>query len=196
MMSNIATKQRGFSLLELMVAIFIIGLMVGIVGINIAHFDPESELQDFGEEVFAQLRYGSDQALFDGEHIGLVPEAINEGSEDIRWQLSWHRWRDRQWQALEDLPAITPPEFVRLSIEVDQEPVDLWQWLDFEEPLPTIIFYGGGEALAATLIFELDDESARDVDEYERRYVHMDINELGNVVWRERSDDALANGTQ
>lgn len=188
-MPKLATKQHGFSLLELMVAIFIIGLMVGIVGLNVAIFDPESELQDFGEDAFAQLRFGSDQALYSGEHMGLVPEPINEAGDDLRWRLAWHRWRDGIWQPVDDTVALEPPEFVDLSVVIDEDPVDLWQWLDYETPLPVIIFYGGGEALAATVIFELNPETAREVSDYERRYVHMDINELGRVVWRERSEE-------
>lgn len=183
-----ANQNRGFTLLELMVVIFIIGLMVGVVGLNVAQFDAAGELQDFGEDTYAQLSFGTDQALFGGEHIGLVPEPLNENEADLNWRLGWHRWRDGQWQPISEIPAIEPPSFVDMTIQIDEEPVDLWQWLEYEDPLPVIIFYGGGEALAATLIFELDAQAAREVTDFESRSIHMDINELGYVVWRERSE--------
>jgi prepilin-type N-terminal cleavage/methylation domain-containing protein len=191
---NAPFSQKGFSLLEVMVTMFVVALMVTMVGINIGNFDIESQLQDYGEDLQEQLRFGSDEALFSGEHLGLVPQEI-QGASQSRWQLAWHRWRDGAWQPVEDLPAIEPPEFVELAIEIDDEPVDLWQWLDFEEPLPVIIFYGGGEALAGTIILSLTAEAGSRVQEFERRHVHMEINEIGRLRWRERAEqDELAAG--
>ncbi|BFM09590.1 prepilin-type N-terminal cleavage/methylation domain-containing protein [Halioxenophilus aromaticivorans] len=189
-------RQRGFSLLELMVVLFMIGMLIGLVSVINIRFDAASELQDYAEDLYEQLRFGADEALFGGEHIGLVPQ-VDIGEDDKEhWQLAWHRFRDAEWQSLDTLPPIKTPEFVEITIEIDNEPVDLYRWLEFEKPVPVLTFYGGGEALAGTIILSLDEQSAREVDDFESRYVHMDISEIGRVRWRERADQAelLAEG--
>ena len=192
----ITLRQRGFSLLELMVVLFMIGMLVGMVSVMNIRFDAASELQDYAEDLYEQLRFGSDEALFGGEHIGLIPQ-LEIGEDDREhWQLAWHRYRDGEWHPLDKLAPIKTPEFVELTIEIDNDPVDLHRWLEFEKPVPVLTFYGGGEALAGTLILALDNIAARDIDDFESRYVHMDISEIGRVRWRERADEAelLAEG--
>jgi len=184
-------RNQGFSLLEMMVVLFVIGMMVGLVSITTFNFDPEGELQDYGEDLYEQLRFGSDEALFGGEHIGLVPVLVQNKDEE-HWQLVWHRFRDGSWNRMEELEPIEPPSFIELSVEIDDEPVDLYKWLDFEKPLPVIIFYGGGEALAGTIILGLDGDTAANVNDFEKRYAHLDINEIGRVNWRERDEEAAA----
>lgn len=189
-----AHQQRGFSLIEIMVVLLVMGMLVGLVTLSYPDFAPDSELQDYGEDLFAQLRFGSDQALFSGEHVGLVPEAVRGTNGDEHWRLNWHQFRDGQWQQLDDLAPVEPPEFVDLTLEIDEEPVDLWAWIEMEDPIPALVFYGGGEALAATLIMSLNAETASLVNDYERRHVHMDINEMGRIIWRERqAEQELAN---
>ncbi|WP_317932526.1 prepilin-type N-terminal cleavage/methylation domain-containing protein [Halioxenophilus sp. WMMB6] len=187
---NTRRSAAGFSLIELMVVLFVMALAIGMATFQGFRFDADSELQNFGEEVYAQLQFGTDQALFGGEHLGLVPEVFNTASNEQAWQLTWHRWRDGEWSPVTELPPIKPPDFIKLGIEIDEQPVDLWRWLEFDKPLPVIIFYGGGEALAATLILELDSQSAQSVRDLERRYVHMQINEMGRITWLERSQEA------
>lgn len=184
-----ASRQHGFSLLELMVVMFMIGMLIGLVAINSFNFEADSELQEYAEDLYEQLHFGSDEALFGGEHIGLVPQ-LSAGEDDIeRWQLVWHRWREGSWNMIETLAPIETPSFVELTIEIDEQPIDLYEWLDFELPVPVLTFYGGGEALAGTIILALDRDAAVDVKDLERRYVHMDINEIGRVIWRERAEE-------
>lgn len=189
-------RELGFSLLELMVVMFVLAMMFGLVSIVAFKYDPASELQDYAEDLYEQLRFGSDQAIFGGEHIGLVPQLTTDEDNFEQWQLAWHRWRDGIWSPLETLEPIKTPQFVELAIEIDDEPVDLYQWLDFEQPIPVLTFYGGGEALAGTIILALDRDAAAGVKELERRFVHMEINEIGRVIWRERAEEAerLAGG--
>lgn len=169
---------------------FVIAVFAGIAAVNIVDYDPAGELQDYSEDFFAQLSFGADEALFTGEHVGLVPqlkERTNTSQLKDLWELAWYRWRDDEWQEITDIEPLSPPDVIQFVIELDEEPLDLWEWLEFEEPTPALIFYGGGEALEATVILEIDPARADGID-FESRTQHMDINGLGQVIWRERKE--------
>ncbi|GLS27116.1 hypothetical protein GCM10007877_28350 [Marinibactrum halimedae] len=186
------SSQWGFSLIEIMVVMLVIGLGVGVATVGLMQPDPASRLKDYGEDFYSQLSWARDEALLTGEHIGMVPELVgNEpgGRNDGQgvWQLLWHRWRDGEWMPLELEPLI-PPRGMLVELEIDEQPVDLWRWLEYDKPLPAAVFYGGGEATPAVWIVRLEEELAREVEEFEDRQLHMVMDELGRIIWVERSD--------
>lgn len=195
--------HRGFTLLELMVTIVIMGLILGSVGIGLMQRDQVSELQDMGEDVRDQLRWASDQALITGEHIALVPtlqdgEAGLINRDDEVWQLNWYRWRDEQWVPEDGAPPIAPTQETEVSIEIDEEPLDFWEWLEKEkedkeegkeqEIHPALVFYGGGEATEGVLIARFKPDVIDELDTAIGTEWHLEIDSMGRVTWRERAE--------
>ncbi|WP_460103297.1 pilus assembly FimT family protein [Sessilibacter sp. MAH4] len=199
-LSKIPPKsQSGFTLIEIVVVVLLVGLFAGIASINILSYDNGDKLKDYTEDLFDQLQFAADQSLFTGEHIALVPalqDPANSTASQDQWELLWYRWRDDEWQKIEELTPIRPPEIAELSIEIDDKPLDFYLWLDRqtegdgedeeEEIVPALVFYGGGEALGATVILGLTPRASEGVTNFEDRYQHIDINSVGQVIWRER----------
>lgn len=194
---------QGFTLLELMVTVVIMGLILGGVGIGLMQRDQVSELQDMGEDVRDQLRWASDQALISGEHIALVPtlqdgEAGLINRDDEVWQLNWYRWRDEKWIPEEEIPPIAPTRETEVSVEIDNEPLDFWEWLEKEkddkeagkevEVRPALVFYGGGEATEGVLIGRFKPEFLDQLENSIGTEWHLEINPMGRVAWRERAE--------
>lgn len=190
-----AKSQSGFTLIEIVAVILIVGLLIGVVVQNVLVYSNDVKLKNYTEDFFDQIQFAADQSLFTGEHIALVPalqDPTNSTTGQDQWELLWYRWRDDEWQKIDDLTPISPPEIAELSIEIDDKPLDFYLWLDRqteedeeEEIVPALAFYGG-EALEATVILGLTPRASEGVTNFEDRYQHIDINSVGQVIWRER----------
>ncbi len=98
--------MRGYTLLEIMVVLFIVGLCAGLIGMNIS---PGADQGARGEaQRLARLfELAADEASLSGTRIAWS----SDGSSYQFW-----RWRDGAWQAGDDvLRARTLPTSVKVS---------------------------------------------------------------------------------
>jgi general secretion pathway protein H len=183
----------GFSLIEVLVVLFIIGLVVGMVGlrVNIGSDSSAETLNQQVEEFLQKAQFAEDQAVLTGQPYGLVIEPPNL---DRTWTFRWQRYLRGQWDDAEDvLSAQTFAEDVELAAEVEGNAVDfeIFESTEDKQRLPTIIFFPAGEVTPFTMTLynrSLIDESAMITSEitgivelldeeknYEELYPHMQI---------------------
>jgi len=153
-MDNAVTPERkhrripgGYSLIEMLVVMFVIGIMSSVIMLTINFDDPNAADANLDDQILRLLTlsdYAEDQAVLSGEPIGLLLIAPDE--EPI-WQYNWQRYRGGQWVAAEEpLTGTSLPRNVEVTLEVDGEPVDFPRIKATDEPpLPSIVFYPGGE---------------------------------------------------
>lgn len=96
---------RGFTLLELMLVVFLIGLTAGGVLMTLPPTDAEQPARDAAEQLLAQIRQVQDEALLSGQMYGLY--LAPTGYQFLR--LDTGRWQPLAAPAtlagMRDLPA-------------------------------------------------------------------------------------------
>ncbi len=132
--------QRGFTLLELLVVLVIIGVMVGAVLLSTSD-RRIGELHDQGDRLFSLLRWCADEALQQRVELGLVIDA--EGYRLLEWSNRAGRW---DTPTVADVPgAVKLPGYLRLQVQVQGEQDNLLRRDDEATPAPTILFLSSGE---------------------------------------------------
>ena len=171
--------QHGFTLIEIIIVVFIIGMAVGVISIAVGGNAAANQIRKETEDFMLQAIYASEQAVLKGEHHGLFVEL--RPAQDIdaeeQWCYTWRRVRDRQW---ENLPELTPHCIAEgLAIEFRIED-DEWEYdpeLEYQDPV--IVFYPGGDASAEAEIAIFSNSTMN--DEVETQNFVLDI--TGEIRW-------------
>ncbi len=99
---TLATRHhRGFTLIEIMVVITIIGILTGMIVMNIVTTDPRKALDHEAQRLLAVIEMARDEALFGRQDIGIVvtengysfarygvPETLDEIKEEEETKLT------------------------------------------------------------------------------------------------------------
>jgi len=78
-------RHQGFTLIEIMVVVTIIGIMTGIIAINVVTQDPQKELNKEAMRFLALIEMAQEEALFSQEEIGIV--VSEQGYKFARWSI-------------------------------------------------------------------------------------------------------------
>jgi general secretion pathway protein H len=113
-------RQRGYSLIEVLVVIVILGVVVAAVALSIGG-NASRELEAQASRVQALLRLGCEQSELTGRDLGIF---LSRGRIEFAW-----RGPDR-WYPLNDAPreALRPRAFddgIEIALERDGEPLGL-----------------------------------------------------------------------
>ena len=134
------SKQSGFSLLELMVVIFIIGLLSGVAVLTLPDKDGDALLNESRAKLIVALRNARSEAVFSGRSIGLL-WTRNSGSFHL---LTAEGWSPITVGVL--ARNIESDSNVRSDITLSGEPL---KTVDEEEGkrlmTPQILFLGDGQ---------------------------------------------------
>lgn len=146
---------HGFSLIELLVIIFIIGLAAGMVmlQVNIGNDDDEAAaLQKYAEDVQQLAALAEDQAVLSGLPYGLIIEPPNA---EHNWQLQWRKYQRGEWNEAEEVFTVQSlPQTVELVTEVEGNTLEFNKLTDDDKPrTPSIVFYPGGEVTPFTMTY-------------------------------------------
>lgn len=145
-------KGRGFTLIELMVVLLIIGLAIGMVNFSLGGNEARKARDQF-EQLFQLLRYADEDAALQGDAVGLHLETSLRGE----LVLNWKRFRIGGWvDAQSPFEAITVPPYMQLELRIDDAPVNLQK--EFESP--QLVFSGSGEITPFELRLKVGDERA------------------------------------
>ncbi|GAB4523487.1 MAG: hypothetical protein Tsb0010_07580 [Parvularculaceae bacterium] len=137
-MKNAKRSRAGFTLVEVMTAIFILGLAAGLV-ILTQPVGREGAAGAAAEEVAARLRAAAREAVVSGEPIGVA-----FGSD----RLEFYRYRQGVWRPAAPAPAPLP---ARAGLTLAEGPPRRREngddgLRDVEIPYPDIIYSPTGEA--------------------------------------------------
>jgi len=161
-------KQRGFTLIEILITVFVIALFVGMVGLSFENDPRYKEIEREGKRLKFYLEMASDEAIFQNVDLGfyltrseihpyeyaLLQKADPEdpSSKDI-W--GWREFHTRLLQ-----PRMLP-ELFEQSIKVDGQPVQLNYNLPekIEEIEPQFFIASSGEQPVAEFEISIEDFS-------------------------------------
>ena len=147
--------SRGFSLLELLVTLFVIVLVTSLVTLNVPAGGGDVQLEQKLRNLVDTAEYALDEAQFVGRDFGLLLREIDAGGARV---YAWD-WRERQAQGWRE-PASgkdvfagqkLPPN-VELQLELENVAVtELSPRPGEEEQAPQVILYASGETIPGAI---------------------------------------------
>jgi general secretion pathway protein H len=175
------SPEAGFSLLELMAVIFVIGMSLGMVSLAVSTGNPKSDVWDNIEKFIGVAEFASERAVLAGETMGLILEPPEwqaqrgQSANDYGWRYRWVTSSREGWKEVDNLPAISLPESMHLTVLVDDK---LWKYEDqVDRAAPVAAYYSSGD------ISQIEIEWT---DEREPGFTqHILVNESGELVWKE-----------
>lgn len=145
----IRTRQRGFSLVEILIVLMIAAMVAGIVVINMP--PSRSEALDESERFAARISLAAEQAVTRGELIGL--KVAEDG-------YRFYRYDRGEWKHWDDAPAgedSFPPDIaIDLTLaDAAKKNEDSAPKKETEErPRPNILFTPTGETTPFEIVFQ------------------------------------------
>jgi general secretion pathway protein H len=142
-------EQSGFSLLELMAVILVIGMGLAMVSMTMRGGEAKDEVWDAVEQFMLMAQFASERAILSGESSALYLEPpewqVQRGQDpdDIGWRYRWLTSSSEGWQPLPNFPPVTLPPGIRLMVEIED-----YRW-DYESQVdrttPVAAYYPSGE---------------------------------------------------
>lgn len=167
MLTNFSLRLvRGFTLIEILVVLFIVSIMTGMVVVNLPRFAQTGDFDTEANRLKVVLEMLREEALVQANEYGLQP-----GSRGYEFYIYNERYQ--VWELLQERPfaARTLPADVRLSVRVEGHELQFG-----EEDTPPILILSSGEITP----FELKIES--DMDNGLLRTLESDG--YGAIVWQ------------
>ena len=109
-----SVPARGFTLLEIMLVLVLIGLMLSTVIPTLRRDNPPDQVNTLAEKLLANVRQLQRQAQVSGQNLGL--QLTDDGYRLVQYQ-------DNRWQATDQAPTPVPAD-LRLTIKVGES---VWQ---------------------------------------------------------------------
>jgi len=122
-------KQAGFTLIEILVVIFIIGIVTGVALLSMSH-NENSEIKTFASELTQMVSMAEEQAMLEPKIMGISLDhfAVNFSSLQKNRRTQKSEWLPTNNNVLSKYSI---PENIEVSLHMDGKPVKL---------------YGGGHA--------------------------------------------------
>lgn len=181
-------RQSGFTLIELMVVVLIMGLGLGLVALSVGR-DGSSLARDEAEQFMLRADFVAEQVVLNSEVIGLFVEPRNAiNSSDYQWCYRWQRLRNNRWEVMSDaLEERCLPLTLQVEMVVENEPYEYDP--DVDTPTPVVVFYPSGESTVFELaIYDADQRLANTADAIQR----IEIDMMGTLRWVNREAELAA----
>lgn len=134
------SQHQGFTLLELLVTLLVIGLGVGVASLSISG-TRNNELQNAARQLHAQMRLASEEAILNNQQLGLIFD-VETAESDGRFSFPQYSYRwlvlasqdDKRfpgrkiyyWRELEDAQMLQNgqfPEAIELTISIEGQEI-------------------------------------------------------------------------
>ncbi|MDX1692695.1 MAG: type II secretion system minor pseudopilin GspH [Ketobacteraceae bacterium] len=123
-------RNRGFTLIELMIVITIIGIMAGLIGLSVVTGDPAKEAQREAQRFINVMSLALDQSAFNQQDLGLHIE--DDRYRFLVWALPADTSEDEE-SGEEEADETTTQ--ATQSGATEKEPEPLWQFVSDEPSL-------------------------------------------------------------
>ena len=148
-------RQGGFSLLELLVTLFVVVLITSLVTLSVTSGGPDIQLESKVRNLADVASYALDEAQMSGWDYGLLITREDADGELI-YAYQWRERRPEGWrepQSGKDVFASQRLPFdIELQLELENVPVaELPQVLEGEESAPQVVLYASGETTAGAI---------------------------------------------
>lgn len=158
-----AACQRGFSLLELLVALFVIVLVTSLATLNVGSGSRDLRLETSLNTLADTNSLALDEALLSGRDYGLLLRRVDVDGE-TRFGYSWRERREEGWRAPRSgaevfAERLLPPE-VELELALEGQVDTQLQVDDPDTATPQVIFYASGEVAPGALDLRRRDDGA------------------------------------
>lgn len=153
--SMTGNNQQGFSLIELLVVLLIVGLMSSLVVVNLSGRDhPNDAAASVAGQLAALMRFGRAEAILSSTPMALVlymgeehdeemSVGIHSGRREQADRFGWLVWRNDQWVQA-DMKDYSLP--VGMSLKKLETGVPSSQWENIRQgEIPEVVFYPTGE---------------------------------------------------
>ena len=125
---SVPEPQRGFSLMELMAVLLVVGLALGIVTVSVGHGGPEKQLYDKLDQFLIQSDFAVEHAVVSGEALGIMLEppdwqvAANPelDPDEIGWKYRWQILTEKGWQDVPNMPAVSLPPDIEIDVIISK----------------------------------------------------------------------------
>ena len=172
--TNTAEKQHGFTLIEVMVVIVLIGLMASLVQFNFSGNNPADKLKHESARFAAIFEVAADYGMLNNVELGLIVK--KDSYQFVGYDgTQWTEIPDQDWQA-----HVTMSEEIELSLELDDLPIDeplLFDADTFKEKdeddftlmskeerekkiIPQVYILSGGDLTPFSVTFRLNEDLA------------------------------------
>ena len=147
--------SRGFSLIELLVAVFVIVLLTGVVSLNVGRGGADLALESEVRHVSGLLAFASAEAGMSGVDHGLLLGREDAGGVEM-YQGIWLRRYDQGWASPRTSAEVFAPlplaEGYELELTLEGQPdVELQRYDPELNPPPQIVAWAGGEMTPGAL---------------------------------------------
>lgn len=150
-----AAPARGFSLLELLVVLFVVVIITSLVSINVNSGGQDVRLESQVRRFADTALYALDEAQFTGTDYGLLLERIPREGE---WIYAWS-WRERSlegWRFPESGKEVFEeqelPPGIEAELEIENAPFSEVELESEEESRgPQVVLYASGETTVGAL---------------------------------------------
>lgn len=154
-MTASAPGQRGFSLLELLVALFVVVLITSMVNLSVTSGGQDVRLEAMVRNLADVADYALDEAQMTGLDYGLLLEETFEDG-DPRFSYSWRERRLDGWfDPASEQELFEPqqlPSGIELELELESAPVAELTLDDTEkETSPQVVLYSSGETTVGAI---------------------------------------------
>lgn len=124
-------RQQGFTLIELMIVITIIGIMAGLIGLSVVTGDPAKEAQREAQRFINVMSLALDQSAFNQQDLGLHLE--EDRYRFLLWGVPLQTTEEDEEGEADPDPGTTTESSQSNSSQQEPEPV--WQFVTDEPSL-------------------------------------------------------------
>ncbi len=158
-----ALYQAGFSLLELLVALFVVVIITSLVTLALNSGGQDMALEARARSLADTSGFALDEAQMRGVDMGLLIERSRE-SDGSSYRISWLEKMPQGWRTpMVDRDIFSHRAFpagIELELELEGVPVELLARLDgflagsgkTTETVPQVIFYASGEVTMGSIV--------------------------------------------
>jgi len=139
-------NQRGFTLIEILVVLIIVGLLAALAVLNMAGSSQQRELENTVRDMYLLMQTASEQAVLNNQELGLVLRG--DGYQFVSFQDETREWETSGERLF---GPRTLPEWLTVTEYVENDTPRL---ASAEQSMrPDIVFFSSGETTAFEIEF-------------------------------------------